>query len=327
MNRLNHIHYRARLLHLQMEAAHKLLLESNPELADSVYSDTSPYVEMLNSLYENDYAIAELYQDADIVLHLDGPAAHSKSPSINILQWMLNSINKPLSNMMSSKMMIDSGTFKKSLDIQLTGIAHGSIYAGFKVAERELKTQSLLVRDETALLQAQQSIASIANVPQVITNSEISDEVFSLFPDPIDRDIALMTAYKIAPTGRNDINILEIEAPKTLNSKFSRLDTNDRVVLHATVARSPILKKEAKTGSFIGEIRGLDIDKTRLVLRKVASDDFSSIVCSYYNLQTHEARNLIGKRVKVSGEYEMNADGIPKLMRVDQITPMPDLIE
>lgn len=325
MNRLNHIHHRAKLVHLQMEAAHKLLLSTHPELANSIFADDSPYYEMLNSLYENDYAVAGLYKDADIVLHLDGPAAHSQSPSIGILQWLLSSINKPFVDMISSRMEINKAVFNKNLDIQLTGLAHGSIFAGFKVAERIQQNTSLFGYDSTALNEAQEFIASIAKVPNLITDSAILDEVFDVFPDPVDRDIALMTAYRIAPTGRNDINVLEIDAPKSDIKGFSRLDTNDRVVLHATVVRSPLLKKEAKQGSFTGEIRGLDMDKTRLILRKIDSENLSSLVCSY-DIQPGEVKHLIGRRVKVTGDYEVNSDGIPKLMRVSHIEAAPDLL-
>lgn len=327
MSRVNQVHLRAKAIHLQMEAAYNLLINQDRQLAEAIYSEASPYMQLLNALYENDYAIAELYKDADIVMHLDGPAAKSISPSVDVLNWLLSSVNKPLTNMIRSKLQVTQDSFKKSLDIQLTGLAPGSILAGFKVAEKPFHDHELIQHDYEPLFIAQASIASIASVPQVITDSDISDEVFELFPDAIDRDIALMTALKIAPTGRNDINVIEIQAPKNENSKFSRLDTNDRVVLRATVAKSPILKKNTKRGRFVGEIRGLDIDKTRLVLRKVEDSGITSLLCSYDKMSPHDAKNLIGKRVQVTGEYEVNSDDVPKLMRVYEIESLPDLMD
>ena len=96
------------------------------------------------------------------------------------------------------------------------------------------------------------------------------------------------------------------------SKKTSTLNVMDRAVLRESI-RNPVIRN-IKKGSFIGEIRAIDLDRNRVNVRW----DDGTIRCAI-RITTEKAKQLIGKTVKVTGSYEENAVGKPRLMRVEEI--------
>jgi hypothetical protein len=89
----------------------------------------------------------------------------------------------------------------------------------------------------------------------------------------------------------------------------------ERIVLKQSVDK-PLLRK-TRHGSFVGYLRAADLDKHRLVLRAV--DGVGSIRCITSSELDKHSRKLFGGRVRVTGTYESDRTGRPRLLRVEEI--------
>lgn len=69
----------------------------------------------------------------------------------------------------------------------------------------------------------------------------------------------------------------------------------------------------------MGELREVDLDAKRFHLRNVPG--IGGIRCVLSPAQCRHCTQLIGHGVRVSGEYEADADGKPRLMRVQTVEP------
>ena len=118
---------------------------------------------------------------------------------------------------------------------------------------------------------------------------------------------------------RNSIGFSAIEISAPGSRQIPAAFTNrERVVLRESALRTPVMRAVA-SGTFVGELREVDLDAKRFHLRNVPG--IGGIRCVLGNLNADTARKLIGHGVRVSGEYEADADGKPRLMRVQTVEP------
>ncbi len=321
LERLNSIHLRAHIVHSQLEQARKILLESGNE--SMIPQTEAHYFELLNRLYEEEYQLAKLMASSDIVIHAEGPAASESAPSLNVVSSLFTDFNTQLRRLAKSVMSLslnDEKAVMKALDIRLTGMAPGSIYAGFSINPPP-PTPLLGTEEEIeAFDSVKHTITSLVHIPN-FSGNQISDDFVSAFPDPALRDTALLAAYKLSPTGKKGIHTIGISCP-ALPNKTSSLSVNDRVVLKEKI-KNPLIHPKKKKGSFIGQLRSLDLDKSRVDLRNVP--DIGTLRC-VMQLTVNKARSLIGKTVKVIGQYETNPSSKkPRLMTVEEISVIENL--
>jgi hypothetical protein len=125
------------------------------------------------------------------------------------------------------------------------------------------------------------------------------------------RDIGLAALLRFAPTGRKGIHTLEM-ATKTQG--MVSLGQRERVVLKDVIEKPSM--RAAREGSFTGEIREADLDKTRLHLRNV--EGVGTIRCVLPELTPDQARHLLGRHVRATGRYQANRDGQPRLLFVEK---------
>lgn len=105
----------------------------------------------------------------------------------------------------------------------------------------------------------------------------------------------------------------EISAPRS-GGDMGTFTNRERVVLRESAVGSPMML-HTRTGTFVDELREVDLDSRRFHLRDVPA--VGSVRCVLGNLNAETARKLIGHGVRVTGEYEADADGRPQLMRVE----------
>lgn len=316
------IHRKAHLVHSQIESAQKILTETGQADPSIVLSDNSPYFRLLERLYEEEYPLARLIGSSDLIVHAEGPAAEERLPQLSIVSWLFGGIDKQIRMLAKSVLDLSLDDEKgalKALDIRLTGMAPGSIYAGFAI-NRLRPTPLLGTEEEEAAIQSVRDVVtSLALVPEYVMANTVSEALAMVMPDPALRDTALLAAYNLAPTGKNGIHTIEFTSPAR-DTKPASLDMNDRVVLRETIVKRPMLSKKQKAGSFIGQLRGLDLDKTRVDLRNV--EGIGTLRC-VLPLTIDKARMILGKTVRVTGKYEEGLNGKPRLMQVEQI----DIVE
>ena len=322
-NRINDVHRRASLVHAQIEAAKKICRAAGED-ESAFFDENSPYFSMLSHLYAEDFQLARLWETSDIIVHAEGPAAAPNAPDASVITWLIGNVNKNLRKMVQGSMHI-SVEGMKEFNLQMTGFAPGSIYAGFAV--KEFPHLPLLDDQDTFMGDAKDMISIMSWLPQFIGKEGISSEISEAIEDPILRDSAIVAAYNLSPTGNNGIHTLEFTSPRSEKGRVSQgeLSSISRSVLRDAAQNAPIMSKDRQAyGSFIGEFRGVDLDKSRLDLRNIEGDSVNSLRCFVSAMSAKKAAELLGKRVKVKGNYEQLSNGKPRFMRIEDIEIMPE---
>lgn len=318
MDELIDIHRRAHLVHSQIESAVDILRRSGQADPNLVLSSESPYFDLLRRLYEEEYPLAKLSVSSDLIVHAEGPSADEELPQLSIVSWLFSGVDKQIKALAKSVLHLsleDERGALKALDIRLTGMAPGSIYAGFAV--NRLRPSPLLgtEEEEAAIASVRDVVTSLAVIPEYVLENSISANLAAIMPDPAIRDSALLAAFALAPTGRNGIHTIELTSPAR-ETRSASLNINDRVVLRDTVVRRPMLGNKKRDGSFVGQLRGIDLDKTRVDLRGV--EGIGTLRC-VLPLTLDKARSILGHTVRVTGQYETGPNGKPRLMQVEHI--------
>lgn len=283
---------------------------------EQFWGPSNPYLKKISELFENDFAVARLIDSSDLVIHAEGPGAIHHSPSLGAVNWLCSRMERRLRTLVESVLPMNerqARAVSRDLDLRLTGLAAGSLYLGFSVAPPQPRL-GFEAADEQAMSLVRDAVESLPLVPQFVTDTDVSPEIANALPDPALRDAAIVAAHDLAPTGRKGIHTVEINAPRS-HAAGSVLGQRERVVLRDNM-RSPLIGKRYR-GSFVGDLRALDLDTGRASLRHVA-DDINSIRCVFAKNITL-AQKMYGRTVRVTGEYEAGKDGKPRLMKVFEI--------
>ena len=212
----------------------------------------------------------------------------------------------------------------RELDLRLCGMAQGSLYAGFSLEGLSLSAgEGLLSKefDETLLVQIRHAIHCLPMVPQFVGNDSVDTVALAAaIPDPAMRDAAMLATLQLTPTGSRGIHTLDIAAPRSSDESARRpqsLGQQQRNVLKETLRNGAVLNTP-KTGKFVGTLRALDLDG-RAVLSGISSS-ISALRCSVPSNIANASKALLGEMVTVTGQYEEDRTGKPRLMRASQIT-------
>ena len=326
--RLHNIHRRAHIVHSQIIAAQELLASTEGRNPESVLADDSSYFALLNKLYEEEYQLAKLMMASDLIIHAEGPATKD-APKLSLVNHLFSGVEKQFRSLARSVLPLSlndiSGALKK-LDIRLTGMVQGSIYAGFAINNPPPLPLIATEEEDSAILLVKNAITNLAIVPRYIDKDGINQKLQEVIPDPAIRDVTLLAAFNLAPTGKRGLHTLKITSPhiKDPDAKefTSQLTQMNRTTLEDAVIKRPTIGKRKQPGEFIGKLRALDLDKTRVILRDVS--DIGSLMC-ILPLTGGKASQLIDKTVRVSGEYEMDERQRPRLMFVNSVEPAGNL--
>lgn len=284
--------------------------------------DLSIYYDEIDKLYGQELELARLVDHSDLIFHAEGPSAQNNSFKLQVVTNLFEGIDTQIKHLAQSVLklgMDDVRPAMKVLDIRLNGLAPGSIYAGFSI--KPFEPSSLIgTAEEIALMQSIKAVVvNLSEIPRFITNDGISEGLADLVSDPAVRDSSLMAAYKLSPTGRQGIRSLEIINPKTSGEAPTALNPQQRIVLKESLQNQPVIKSKSTYGTFIGQLRTVDLDKTRVDLRGVDAQGIGSLRCILPQLTAEKGREILGKTVQVSGEYEKLPNGKPRLMLIEDI--------
>ena len=277
------------------------------------------YYKMLEDLFVQDFAIAEVRDRSDLVLRVQG-SAFDANPQLQLVTSIFENVTNQVTDL--TKVILglgaDGRVTPKAIDLGLTGIAKGSLVVGLSAqpASNEKKGK-LLGEHDTLVDSTKKALRIIDEVAHTIykhSDAVSVEEVSEVIEDPRIRDAALVAVQRISPSGRRGIETVSVSGnqdhtPATLTSEHRRAI---RESLFKPVLKGDILE-------FTGEVREIDLDARRFDLRGIADEQIRDVRCAYRNFDGVNPKALIGARVKVQGLVERTADEIPRLMSVTDI--------
>ncbi len=275
------------------------------------------YWKLLDKLYTEDLPFARLIDTSDILLHAEGPDASDALPTLHAVNWLCQTAEKQLRLLAKSTFDLadtDAHRLANKVDLRLTGIAHGSVYAGFHLQPPE---SSLLIEGETepVFTLIKDTISRLPEIPGFIGDETINAAIREAIPDSAIRDAMLNATMHLAPTGRIGIHTIELSSPLT-NRPTAELSQRERVVIREALKRPKLTSP--KYGSFVGHIREIDLDAKRFHLRGIK--DFGTLRCIFPDrYKESDFKEILGDITQVTGSYEEDKNGKPRLLLVEKI--------
>lgn len=319
-----HLHQRAEILHQQIAHAYAIGRRTKVNTSGII----ATYQSLLATLYGDELPLAQLNDNSDVIFHAEGPGARHHAALSSLVAWLCDQAERRLKQLTAAALHLTGSAGEaasRDLQVLMNGVAPGSLYIGFSLGsavqeqahEDGEEPPAQLFDSGEVLGRARLAIGNLVLVPRFVRDANLDAGIADLINDPELRDATLMAAYHLSPTGNRGVHRIEISAPR--RSEPAAVFTNrERVVLRETAVRRPMLRKP-RQGSFVGELREVDLDAHRFQLRGVPS--VGTLRCALDGLSAELARRHIGESVRVTGEYEERADGRPGLMQVAQITP------
>ena len=282
---------------------------------------SAPYLELLRSLYSEEYPFAQLTDSSDLVARFSGPAVDVRDPTVSVVISVFSDIREQIRAI--AKSVVGLATDRQvrwpaHLDPHLSGITHGSLIVGVSVAPPPLEDQRAQLElagvSDQVFESIRVAVRSLSAVAHHISDVAVMPSLRDAIPDPAVRDTVLVAAKRLAPTGRRGITAVtffssgqQVEAPAPLTSR-SRLAI--AAELHAPVHLH-------SQGSFEGVLREVDLDAKRFEIRGVA--DVGSLRCAYGDRHESEVRRALDVRVRVGGTFETLPNGRPRLVAVESL--------
>lgn len=263
-------------------------------------------------LAEQHFPLAKVLDNSDLVLHAEGPGAANAMPWLSALNWVTSTAESNIRKLAAAYFDMRGANGKqlaRHIDPRLTGIAPGSLWVGIRLSEAD--NQIVGVEQEANGSTLAEEIHQLPGLIRYIDDEGMRLGIEEISPDPAMRDISLAALLGFAPTGRKGIHTLEMA---TRTQGIASLGQRERVVLREVLEKPSM--KESRVGSFVGEIREADLDKTRIHLRSVPG--VGTLRCVVPELSADQARSLFGRHVKAFGSYQVDKNGKPRLMFVER---------
>ena len=309
---------KARIIHEQLAAA-RAIAERNGSSADEI---TQPYLDLLGSLYRDEFVFAQLIDTSDLVVRFTGPAVSSVDPTVTIVTSLFNTLRDQIRGVTKSIIGLsgdENVKWPSELDPHLSGLAHGSLVVGISIHPPDEGSNYGQVKVPGVSLEVVESIRgavrSIATVARHVHEDRIDENAIqSDFPDPAIRDTVMVAASKLAPSGRKGYDSVAFYEPRETGVEAPLLTVRSRRMLNQSLTRSVRVSGQ---GSFEGVVRAIDLDTRRFEIRNVK--DIGAIRCMYEPSQQESAKNVLDRRIRVDGNYETMENQKPRLIAVTSI--------
>lgn len=313
------IEARALIIHQELQTARELAVRMGQE-PDAI---SGPYLDMLAKLYREDFAYASLADQADLVARFTGPGVARPEPPVSLVTGAFSRLRTQIQHIAKSIAGLEDKKLRwpTHLDPHLSGLAYGSLVVGMRVPRPgEVDSQGQLVLEgvtDGLYAAVRDAVRSLPIIPRLIQEEGVSDEVYSLFPDPAVRDTVMLAAQKLAPTkSSKGITDLFLSCPGEEEIAPSPLTKKSREILRQTLIQ-PSSKRSSGTDSFEGVVREIDLDALRFEIRGARYQ--RGIRCIYDDRHKGQAGEILNCTVRVSGSYEASADEQPRLVAVETI--------
>jgi len=261
-----------------------------------------PYREMLQTLYERDLTLAKLADDSDLLLHVRGPAASGPAPKVSVLTRILTNTRDEVTRLAKQLGGVVTLRVPASLDMELVGLAAGSLFVGLSASDHGEGGND-----------TREAVKTLANVSDLLSASASVQELARAVPDPAARDIAIGAVRHLAPSGQIGIREIDLLGRQVLRSTSLTTETRR----HARVVMAQRAATSTQTVTFVGTVREVDLDASRFEIRNVEGND-EDVRCAH-ELDENDVKQIVDKRVRVSGVPELGARGTVRLLWVDEI--------
>lgn len=312
------VEFRAKALQDQIFAWQSLM--SSEAGAGAIRSGTvdpqkvlAPLFDKLRRLYVEDLPMAKLRQNSDLIIHAEGPSTNGDAPQLRAVNWIGRTVRAQFTKLAAAALPVSDSialNIAKQAEWGITGLVPGSIYMGFAL-ERPHSPLGFEISDQHAFDLIVEAARSISIVPQFIKSDGVNSDLTEAISDPALRDAAMMAALQLSPTKKSTFETVEIFAPGGANGK---LHHRERVALQQALI-SPMMKKK-QFGEFVGELNEVDLDSSRFQVRNIAG--VGTLRC-FMDFTAVHARHWLGQKIRVSGIYDTDKSGRPRLMRVQEI--------
>ena len=314
---------KARIIHEQLAAA-RAIAERNGVSVDDL---AKPYLELLRSLYRDEFAFAQLVDASDLVTRFIGPAVSGVDPTVTIVTSLFNTLRNQIRRVAKSIVGLSSEANVKwpsDLDPHLSGIAHGSLVVGISIrrpgGSSESGQQQIPDVSEEIVESVRGAVRSLATIARHVHEEGIDNSAIQGdFPDPAVRDTVMVAASMLAPTGRRGIEGVAFYGPEEMGIEPPPLTARSRKALRQSLIRPVRISGE---GSFEGVVRAIDLDARRFEIRDVK--DIGTIRCIFEPNQQELAKNVLDRRIQVAGSYETIENQKPRLIAVASIDIVDD---
>ena len=314
---------KARIIHGQLAAA-CALAERNGASSDDI---ARPYLELLRSLYRDEFAFAQLVDTSDLVARFVGPAVSGSDPTVTTVTGVFNTLRNQIRQIAKSIVGLSSDArvaWPSDLDPHLSGLTHGSLVVGISIHspdEDVEKGQTTIPGVSQEVFESVRgAVRSIATVAHHVHGDRLDESAIeSSFPDPAVRDTVMVAASKLAPTGRKGIEGVAFYGPEETGVEAPLLTARSRKMLNQALG-SPI--RVTGHGSFDGVVRAIDLDARRFHIREV--EHIGGLRCMYGPGEHETAKTALDRRVRVSGNYEVTENQKPRLIAVTSIEVLDD---
>ncbi|AVF41528.1 hypothetical protein AL486_18875 [Pandoraea apista] len=311
---VNQLHARASIVHGQIAASLSIIRSLDSESSKLIDQEVAlrPLYDLLRKLYAEDLPLAKVRDTSDIVIHAEGPAAVGEAMQLRAVNWLSAKVKQQLTLLAAAALPQngDTSVIARKFQWNVTGLVPGSIFMGFAL-DRPAMESPFEMTDNIAFDAIVTAAQAIPVVPRFVDDNGVAPELLDELDDPAVRDAAMFAAMRLAPTDSSGLVTVEISAP---TGEHGVLGQRERIVLRESL-RSPLMRKKIE-GTFVGEVREVDLDAGRFQLRGVQGVGTLRCAMPFNNEQ---AAGWLGKGVKVSGVYETDHNGRPRLMRVESI--------
>ena len=317
-NAIDLIAWREKAIQQQITEWHKLIL-SEAGSAALLEAKTNhetllhPLFEKLRDLYTIELPIVKLREESDVVLHAEGKDIGGENPQLRAVNLLGQKVRTQFGKLAVAVMPSgDDQAIAASKEAQweITGLVPGSIYMGFAL-QRSYSAGGFAQSGEKISDLIVNAAKSVSEVPQFIGDHGVNEGLTEVITDPALRDAAMMAAMDFAPTKSSSFDSVEILVP---GGSSGVLHTRQRNTLRQALIKPMMRKKQ--NGAFLGELNQIDLDAGRFQLRNVPG--IGTIRC-VMELTPDSARNWLGNKVVVSGIYDTDVAGRPRLMRATNI--------
>ena len=302
----------ARLVIDQIAVTRTRLLELGVDQSDSLNS----YYAMLENLFSRDLALADVRDNSDLVIRVEGNA-FDQNPRLQLVTSVFENVTNQVTDLTKAILGLwaDGRVTPAAIDLGVTGIARGSLILGLSAnPQKRPRRGELLGEHDTIVTSTKKALKIIDEVAHAVYKDPESvsvEEVSHVVADPKVRDAALVALQRIAPSGRRGIDTVSVSAAA------DRKPPAELTVEHRRAIRQSLFKPVIRGDEiqFQGNVREIDLDARRFDLRGIANEQVRDVRCAYRDVPGVNPKHLLGATVRVRGLVE-RADEVPRLMSV-----------
>lgn len=295
-----------------------------PQDIDLLRATLGPYYRMLDELYDSDLRLAQVRDNSDLLLRIEGDAFEG-DPNLQLVTAIFSNVTTQVTDLTKAILgvLAEGRITPKAVDLGLSGIARGSLYFGLKAQVPDKKVpllgefDSLYDSTKRALKIIDEVAHTIEHDPDHVSLEEVSEVIV----DPKVRDAALVAVQRLAPSGRRGIEAVSVSG---IEGSPAELTSGHRRAIRESLVK-PVIKGEVI--EFVGEVREIDLDSRRFDLRGIADEQVRDVRCAYRTAEGVNPRALLGATVRARGLVERTLDTVPRLMSVTSVEivrPAPD---